>query len=58
MTTMNDEQRERIRQQVASGRRAIESARLEQERIDETLERSRRVRDRAIPVLRRAGYLR
>lgn len=58
MTTMTEEQRERIRRQVASGRKAIESARLEQERIDETLERSRRVRDRAIPVLRRAGYLR
>lgn len=58
MTTMTDEQRDRIRRQVASGREAIAHAQRELERIDEALERSRRVRDRAIPALRRAGYLR
>ncbi|WP_298802707.1 hypothetical protein [uncultured Pseudokineococcus sp.] len=58
MTTMTDDQRDRIRRQVASGREAIASAKAELQRIDEALERSRRVRDRTLPALRRAGYLR
>jgi len=58
VTTVTEEQHGRILRQMASGREAVARAHREQERIDEALERSRRTSDRALPVLRRAGYLR
>ena len=45
------------RQKLKEAQRALEKAAAESARIGETLAKSQRVRKRAIPVLKRAGYL-
>lgn len=55
---MTTAQKTQIDRQRRSAREALELARRQSERIDRTLERSRTVRARALPRLRRAGYLR
>lgn len=40
------------------GRRVLEDAERESQHLKEVLVRSRQVRNQALPVLRRAGYLR
>lgn len=55
---MTADEQLKVDQVVRESRRAVEDARQERKRIDETLEQSRRVRREALPVLRRAGYVR
>ena len=45
-------------QQIEEDRRALDRARAELRRIDEALRASRRVRQEALPKLRRAGLVR
>lgn len=45
-------------ERLARAQQVLDDAARESERIQATLERSRKVRERALPVLRRAGYLR
>ena len=45
-------------QRSAYVQRVLDDAARESERITATLERSKKVRERAIPVLKKAGYLR
>lgn len=47
----------RTRSKIAEARKVLVASEQVSKDIDATLEHSRRIRERAIPILRRAGFL-
>lgn len=51
------QQADAAQERMARTRRVLSEAQFESTRIERALQRSTRIRNRALPVLRRAGYI-